>query len=260
MRAISLLFSILISAHVAWGALADGSHITQSAETLKQWQWAFKPFPGANPVGEYGSFLLNSLSIGLTDNWEIGFVPLAWRSSEGMKMYNVNVRRVWYRNDWWTFSSGVQSNTIDFNYLSSSGASNYKMNIVTFVLANTAVLSPDWRLTHNIALRTSTLKGKGYYIDGNGTTHDLNFDQVAEVYADNYLDLSYTKSLTNVWALGLSRATDSSLGMHMPGATVAWGLGLTHTWNLRRSWISQMSFGVHQMDTGTRRYLFGMAF
>lgn len=254
-----LVISILTSAPDVMAALADGSHITQNAETLKQWQWAFKPFPGANPTAEYTSFLTNSLSLGVTDNWEVGFIPLAWQTAGNISMFNFNIRHVSYRNEWWTFSYGLQAFHIE-TQVREPVNSYFSMATTTLAFANTFVLNPDWRMTHNIAIRSTRLSG--YYVDtSNGSYATKEIESPLPIpYADNYLDFSYTKSLTNVWAFGFSRATDSIFGMHMPGANAVWGTGVTHTWNLRRSWLSQLSAGMHFLDNGSRRFLFGLAF
>lgn len=245
---------------MALGALADGAHIAQNAETLKQWQWSYKAFPGANPVTKNYSFLLNSLSIGVTDNLEFGVVPTAWNSSKDYSLKNFNLRYVLFRNSFWTLSTGVQMLLYEASTETQDYSFDVSSNVSTGLLANTFVLNRDWRITHNLATRSSVTTIKTTYRGSGPAPFIMDFPHFSEVYADNYLDLIYTKSITNVWAFGISRTTESILGISIPDAITTWGLGISHTWNLRNSWLTQINLGLHYMDIGSSKLLFGLAF
>lgn len=271
MRVLALILNVLIpmATNLAQAALGDGLHIAQNAETLKQWQWSFKPSPGVNPTGSTPGFAMNSLSIGITNNIEIGTIPFAWNQSQNpgskTKMSNYNIRRVFYRNQYWTVSTGVTWVNI-ISELKSDPSSSYSyygssdMDIVSFVLANSYVINSDWRITHNLAYRVIRGETDFTFIDkNNGTINHNRTPFTSENYFDHYLDLSYTKSITNVWAIGLSRATDHILGISI-GTRAVWGIGVSHTWNLQKSYLSQLSMGLHLMDDQSSKLLFGMAF
>ncbi len=257
MRFLSVFFLFILSTPVVWAALADGSHIAQSAETLKQLQWSFKPYPGANPAGTSSSFITNSLSIGVTDNLEIGVVPLAWQggSDSQMRMQNFNLRYVLFRNGFWTFSSGLQRLSMDFK----TPTAQSEIGINSLLLANTLVLNPNWRITHNLVWRHMIGQTRYEYVDAQGNAQRFEFPLNTPAYNDNYLDLSYTKSITNVWSFGISHATDSVLGFNL-AEKATWGAGISHTWNLRRSWLSQLTIGFHNLDNLGSRILLGLAF
>lgn len=238
---------------VTWAGPGDGYHITQTAETLKPLQWSFKPYPGHSPIGSLSSFLMNSLSMGVTNRLEVGTIPLIWNNSPTNKSQNANLKYQVLSSDSWIFSSGLQYIRMTSESQSPTAGFDYVMHSSTLFLAFDWRVSERWKVAYNIS--GSLLTGKAKVISS-VSTFDFPINQ--QSYVDHYLDFNYLKSLTNIWSLGLSRTTEGILGFSF-GQPIL-GVGLSHTWNLRGAWFSQMNLGSHYKQDGASKVLFGFAF
>ena len=219
-RWLLLILAIPIFAIAEFG---NGYHIAQSADSLRPWQVSFKPYPGANPVGTDSSY----------------------------QSRNYNFKYVWLRKEFWIFSTGYQS--VKFSQrsgISDSSKMNFEITAHTIMLANTFGLTSDWQMTYNLVFRQGV--GQWSYA-GNQSEFKT------ETFQDHYLDFNYVQNLANIWSLGICRATDSILGLNINQQNF-WGAGVSHAWNWRRGWLSQLSLGLNHLETGVSRFLFGVAF
>lgn len=92
------------------------THITTQARTLSPGKVAFETFPGANM---YTSFLLNSLSVGLTNHIQVGTTPLLFTSDS--HQFNLNLKINPIKKRYFQFGYGVSYFRFD---LSESDAEN----------------------------------------------------------------------------------------------------------------------------------------
>lgn len=237
----------------AWCGPGDGYHITQTAETLKPLQWSFKPYPGHSPIGSMSSFLMNSLSMGMTNSLEVGTIPLIWNNSPTNKSQNANLKYQIFSSDSWIFSSGLQYIRMTSESQSPLSGFNYIMHSSTLFFAFDWRISETWKLAYNIS--GSLLNGRAQVMSSE-SSFDLPINH--QSYVDHYLDLNFLHSLTNIWSFGFSRTTEGALGFSF-GQPI-FGVGLSHTWNLRTKWLSQLNFGTHHKQDGSSKFLFGFAF
>lgn len=170
-----------------------GNHVTQSADTLDQWHWAFKPYPGSNPTGNFSSFLLNSLNLGVTRNFEVGFVPLlmSGNADSSQMVRNFNLKYAFYRDSELTFSAGYQSVLMDVKYSDPKSETAYKfaLKVHSWSFAGDYRFHNDWRAIYNLAIRfmNGTTQTSG---PSAGFMSGVEMPFASETFADNYLDFS----------------------------------------------------------------------
>jgi len=173
---------------------------------------------------------------------------------------NLNLKYAFYRDSELTFSTGYQSVMMDVKYSDPASQTAYKfaLKVHSWSFAGDYRFHNDWRAIYNLAIRfmNGTTQTSG---PGAGFMSGVEMPFASETYADQYLDFSYLKSRSNVWTFGLSRTTESVFGINI-GSRPIWGAGISHTWNLRESWISQFNIGLHQLEEGVSRTLVGMMF
>lgn len=240
----------------AQAGFGDGYHITQTAETLKPLHWSFKPYPGQNSLSLYSSVVLNSLSIGVVEGLEIGTIPVYWMlRNPRTDIRNVNLKYQVWSSEKWIVSTGFQNVFIRIKSDPSDSTSQFDstMNSNTLFIATDWKFAREWKLIYNASVSIVTGSSKSNF---GGFTYDSEIFRTS--FVDHFLDFNYLRSLSNIWTGGLSRTTEGIFGMTL--GEPLWGFGLSHTWNLRGQWLSQINLGTHLKQDGSSKVLFGLTF
>lgn len=251
--AIAISFSIALLSLIASTALAF-THVSPSAETLRPGQVAFQPYPGANPMQEY-SFLLNSLSVGISKRIEIGTVPLMWNTTETMKSSNFNFKTRLFRSEKWIVALGIHSFFIEPQGSAKQFYDSINIGQVAFSVEHRPENS-NWKYRYNLATSQMTIKGYVWATIGNTP---YRMDQFLSGGVDHYFDFSYAASDTNHWILGLSQNHEwlSGLASQDPAR---YGVGLSHGWKIKKSLISGLSIGFHLRESSGAKALGSIIF
>lgn len=226
-------------------ALAFPVHSSPSAETLMPMKVAFQPYPGSNPLQDY-AFLLNSLSIGIWDGFEVGTVPLMWTESEQTKTSNFNLKNRLFRIGEWTMALGLE--LIQYEIKAPEIRQHFdSMSVTQMALAlEYRPLGSDFEFRYNMA--SAQLNLRNYHMMKVGDT-DVRLGNYA-IYSDvdHYLDIQMIGSNGNMWVMGLTRNHDWLSGLANPNSHAAYGIGFSHGWKIRDYWISGLSLGLHYRE------------
>lgn len=207
-------------------------HLTQSAQTNGRGEISFLPFPGASPKDHYS--ILNSLSIGLTDDFDIGTVPVYYLATNSeFKTWNITGKMNLWTGENWAFAGGLTAQKFTYNgdgteaeIMGYSGdlSANYLISD-TYAVGVTLVssmVSLSYKPSEGKPLRMSAVQ-----------TPDL------------YLDFSYRVRPKLFWVTGLSVATPL---FDLAGGAVSEkkvGLGGSLIWSAKYRFISRIGLGAH---------------
>lgn len=226
------------------------THSSPSAETLEPGQVSFQPYPGSNPLNKL-SFLMNSLSVGLWNGFEMGVVPVLWNSTSDLSTKNFNWKLRLFRSPQWTVAVGTEHIFSDPKNKSSFDGIRIDQLALSFEFR-----PQNQRLQYRYNFATSQMVVKNLlYWSGQRT------DLYVSGGTDHYFDVAYAASNTNFWVLGLTYNHQLFAGLATreedPAAP---GVGLSHGWRFKSSLLSGFSLGFHVRKFSGNQILVSLLF
>ncbi len=221
------------------------SHLATPAPTLPGNRLAYEPFPGAR----FDGFLMNSLSMGLWNGMQIGFVPLfylfendnAGEPGTSEHLSNMNLK-------WNLFSFKNFEVAYAFSIL------RMKSNFLTPITLPSGTFN-DAEITYT----WSTLV-LNYFFENLPLGLGVNFSSVAlssknkdlnEIFekqntnSEYIVDLNYILNSNWAFTAGAGKMKETAFELEK----AYYGFGGTVTYVRNKKWFNQISLGVHHFNT-----------
>lgn len=249
----------------AWKAESSSSldqqgltHLASSAQTLGAGRFAYRPYPGSSALTDYSSFL-GGFSVGLTDYFEIGTVPLLLAADNSeLKSESFFWKARLYRSEETVWSVGTHYWTIQTKKLNPGEFDIGAIRITEMGVGFEKSLSLDWDLIVNANGVLMTLDRYPLYkvYDEIIIKEDYPINSAYSLFVDFRQKISSSRQ----WTFGISRGPRIWMNFETHNLKDIWGVGLSHGWKNLKGWISSVSLGAHLLEGNRSKMLFSLNF
>lgn len=200
------------------------AHGTESARLLRPWQMSYARVAGQDSIE--GSFILNSLNVGLLDWAQVGVNPFLYALP---KTRNVSLKLGLYNSSRLAFALG-------FFHFSMEPQDSVELNINGLSVISNWFLNSDWALSYLVQSSHAYVRLR---------SPNLEVETVTE--PSHYADVQYRATDQFFITSGLSwSAGPHPLSLITPVEKRTLGIGSSLTWKFPKSWLFLYpSLGVH---------------